>query len=114
MFGSKALGMNVRYASDPYWGAKAAGHFYRADKYLGFKDAKNAYTIGLTNTAGLNIRPMATTLNNTPLYRYTRKNLPVIITSSHLPEWYEVLGEQKGLPTAYVNKPYVDVLETTK
>ncbi|MGM9949305.1 MAG: S-layer homology domain-containing protein [Lysinibacillus sp.] len=114
VFGSKALGMNVKYASDPYWGAKAAGHFYRADKYLGFKEAKSPYTIGLTNTAGLNIRPMATTVNNIPLYRYTRKNLPVIITSSHLPEWYEIVGEQTGLPAAYVNKPYVDILETTK
>jgi len=35
--GNKAVGANVRYASDPYWGQKAAGHMYRADKYLKVK-----------------------------------------------------------------------------
>lgn len=114
VFGSKSLGINVKYASDPYWGAKAAGHFYRADKYLGFKDARNPYTIGLTTTVGLNIRSVATTANNSPLYTYKRKNLPVIITSDNLPEWFEIIGEQKGLPVGYVNKQYVDILQTTK
>ena len=32
--GNKGAGMNVKYASDPYWGEKIAGHMYRADKYL--------------------------------------------------------------------------------
>ncbi|MET3683008.1 beta-N-acetylglucosaminidase [Alkalibacillus flavidus] len=36
--GNKTFGLNVRYASDPYWGQKIAGHMYRADKYLGEKD----------------------------------------------------------------------------
>ena len=32
--GNKKDGMNVRYASDPFWGEKIAGHMYRAEKYL--------------------------------------------------------------------------------
>lgn len=36
--GNKASGMNVKYASDPYWGEKIAGHYYRMDKTLGAKD----------------------------------------------------------------------------
>lgn len=28
-FGNKDYGMNVKYASDPYWGSKIAGHYYR-------------------------------------------------------------------------------------
>ncbi|MGM8215133.1 glucosaminidase domain-containing protein [Bacillaceae bacterium W0354] len=36
--GNKAFGLNVRYASDPYWGQKVAGHMYRADRFLGGKD----------------------------------------------------------------------------
>lgn len=36
--GNKAEGMNVKYASDPYWGQKIAGHMYRADNWLGNKD----------------------------------------------------------------------------
>ncbi|WP_345242319.1 N-acetylglucosaminidase [Pontibacillus salipaludis] len=36
--GNKGEGMNVKYASDPYWGQKIAGHMYRADNALGNKD----------------------------------------------------------------------------
>lgn len=36
--GNKGSGMNVKYASDPYWGEKIAGHYYRMDKALGGKD----------------------------------------------------------------------------
>ena len=114
VFGSKALGMNVKYASDPYWGAKAAGHYYRADKYLGFKDANNPYTVGLTTTSGLNVRTAPTTVGNSPLYTYTRKSLPVIISNTNLPDWYEIIGEQPGLPTAYVSKKYINLINTTK
>jgi len=32
--GNKGAGMNVKYASDPYWGEKIAGHMYRAQTYL--------------------------------------------------------------------------------
>ena len=38
--GNKGAGMNVKYASDPYWGEKIAGHMYRADKYLVGLDTK--------------------------------------------------------------------------
>ncbi|NGP44956.1 hypothetical protein G4V62_08285 [Bacillaceae bacterium SIJ1] len=36
--GNKKGGMNVVYASDPYWGQKIAGRMYQADKFLGGKD----------------------------------------------------------------------------
>ncbi|QDP41592.1 N-acetylglucosaminidase [Radiobacillus deserti] len=32
--GNKAEGMNVRYASDPFWGQKIAGHMYRAEQWI--------------------------------------------------------------------------------
>ena len=32
--GGKAAGANVKYASDPFWGEKAASNAYEADKYL--------------------------------------------------------------------------------
>ena len=43
--GDKDSGLNVQYASDPYWGEKIAGHMYRLDTFLGGKDA-DKYTIG--------------------------------------------------------------------
>lgn len=116
VFGTKRIGFNVKYASDPYWGAKAAGHYYRADKYLGFKDANNAYTIGLTNIEGLNVRSVATTYNNTPIYQYSRTNIPVIITSTNLAAngWYEIIPDSRDHKVAYVSSQYVIILDTVK
>lgn len=42
--GNKASGLNVKYASDPYWGEKAANIAWRLDSTLGSKDA-GAYTL---------------------------------------------------------------------
>lgn len=49
-FGDKGSGMNVSYASDPYWGEKAAQYYMRIDSELGGKD-KNAYAIGIKSNA---------------------------------------------------------------
>ncbi|QHE53608.1 glucosaminidase domain-containing protein [Pontibacillus sp. HMF3514] len=38
--GNKSEGMNVKYASDPYWGQKIAGWMFKADQYLGSKDRR--------------------------------------------------------------------------
>ncbi|MGL4914369.1 MAG: glucosaminidase domain-containing protein [Romboutsia sp.] len=32
--GNKKIGMNVRYATDPFWGEKAAGFMYEMDRYI--------------------------------------------------------------------------------
>lgn len=37
-FGNKASGMNVDYASDPYWGEKAASFYYQLDTLSGHVD----------------------------------------------------------------------------
>ncbi|MEG2908246.1 MAG: glucosaminidase domain-containing protein [Erysipelotrichaceae bacterium] len=47
-FGNKESGMNVSYASDPYWGEKATQYTYLIDRDLGEKDL-NAYTLGIKN-----------------------------------------------------------------
>ena len=36
--GNKGSGMNVKYASDPFWGEKIAGWYYRFDNTNGLKD----------------------------------------------------------------------------
>jgi len=112
--GSKAVGFNVKYASDPFWGAKIAGHYYRAEKEMGFKDAKNAYTIGLTTTNGLNVRTVASTSKNEPFYTYKRSGMPVIITSSATNGWYEALSDKFHHSPVYVSKDYVKMINTVK
>lgn len=47
--GNKASGVNVSYASDPYWGEKAANLLWRLDQNGGSRDA-NVYTIGIKGT----------------------------------------------------------------
>ena len=47
--GNKASGINVSYASDPYWGEKAANIAYTLDHVGGGKD-QGVYTIGIKDT----------------------------------------------------------------
>ena len=45
-FGDKASGMNVSYASDPYWGEKAASYYMKVDEALGSQD-RDRLALGL-------------------------------------------------------------------
>ena len=47
--GNKLSGMNVKYASDPYWGEKIAAIMYKIDSYLGLKDYEY-YQIAIKDT----------------------------------------------------------------
>lgn len=46
--GDNRSGLNVKYASDPYWGEKVTGHLYALDSFLGGKDLSR-YALGRTN-----------------------------------------------------------------
>ena len=49
-FGDKASGMNVSYASDPYWGEKAAQYYAQLDEALGSLD-KDRYCLGIKTSS---------------------------------------------------------------
>ena len=99
--GNKTSGVNVKYASDPTWGSKVAGHMFRIDLALGKKDY-GKYKLGITNTIGTNVR-------NAPLgdvlYKYNRTYLgigdafgyPVVITETKKAsdgyDWYKVVSD---------------------
>ncbi|QCR31469.1 S-layer homology domain-containing protein [Lysinibacillus sp. SGAir0095] len=112
VLGNKNIGFNVRYASDPYWGAKAAGHYYQMDKAMGLKDANANYKIGLTNTSGLNVRTGAGT-SNPKIFTYSSANLPVLVVGEQS-GWYNIVSDLTGLPNGYVSGEYVDILPTYK
>lgn len=83
--GDKASGMNIKYASDPYWGEKAASHSYSIDEYLGKKDYQK-YVLGIKETVdSVNVRKTASTSSDTILSlknpSYNVRNMPVIILS---------------------------------
>ncbi|WP_171005656.1 S-layer homology domain-containing protein [Bacillus sp. E(2018)] len=76
--GDKEIGMNVRYASDPYWGQKLAGFMYRIDKYLGGKE-RNAHEIAVTLESGVNVRSDATAKVSNILYKVPKAGTPVLV-----------------------------------
>ncbi len=89
--GNKGSGMNVRYASDPFWGEKIAGWYYRFDSASGLKDY-NYYTIGIKQSNSVyNIRLQANTSSSVLYQTKNQKSnfkfpaYPVLIT-----------GEQNG------------------
>ncbi|AQQ54247.1 S-layer homology domain-containing protein [Planococcus lenghuensis] len=105
ILGNKAIGMNVRYASDPYWGEKIAGHMYRTDLYLGKKDIYK-HQLGYTNVEGLNFRTIAgATAPDTVMYKLFHTNVPVIIKGQATVNgatWFHVQSEDKAFDDAHV------------
>lgn len=71
--GNKTAGVNVKYASDPTWGAKVAGHMFRIDLDLGKKDI-GKYQLGITNKPSTNVRNAP---DGAMLYQFGRLNLGV-------------------------------------
>ena len=106
--GNKAVGFNMKYASDPFWGSKIAGHMWRIDQYLGNKDANQAELafISFTGTADVNIRTSPEVRNSSNiLFSYKAKHpgeltafgYPlVIVDRTHSSDgyvWYKVLAD---------------------
>ena len=86
-FGNKNTGMNVEYASDVYWGEKAASYYYSFDKDNGFAD-RNFYQLVISNSANINVRTAPNTSASIP-YVIKKANIPFIVLE-------EVEGETVG------------------
>lgn len=87
--GDKASGMNVSYASDPYWGEKIAGIAWSLDGSNGSKD-QYQYKLGIKDTVtyshtDLNVRKEASTSSPVIYQTGNNSNYSVII-----------LGESNG------------------
>ncbi|MDF0726042.1 S-layer homology domain-containing protein [Cytobacillus sp. S13-E01] len=114
VLGNKARGMNVRYASDPYWGQKIAGHMYRIDKALKGNE-RGLYTIG-ENTEKLNVRIEP----NTQLaaqFTYPNEGFPfVLLETSQQTDgmWYKTISDSNKYTDAYVHGDYVRELPVVK
>ncbi|MFJ7825476.1 S-layer homology domain-containing protein [Psychrobacillus sp. NPDC096623] len=103
--GNKTTGFNVKYASDPQWGSKIAGHMYRIDSALGGRDFGQAKLGITTPNSTLNVRSTPEVNSSNLLYTYKRKELgvnnifgyPVVIISKEIGAdgyyWYKVLTD---------------------
>ncbi|HZG71137.1 MAG TPA: S-layer homology domain-containing protein [Chondromyces sp.] len=117
VFGNKGVGFNVKYASDPYWGAKIAGHMYRIDQVLGGKEMKNQYTIGMTNIEGLNFRLTPEVTSTNKAFTYRNPGMPVAIldrveTGGRI--WIKVISDDAAYNEVYVAGEYIDDLPIAK
>lgn len=80
--GDKSSGINVKYASDPYWGEKAASYYYKADKANGLVDY-GVYQIALrTDSKKMDIKKDTS----------SSKIIGSVSSVSNLP--YVVIGEE--------------------
>ncbi|MFS0688603.1 S-layer homology domain-containing protein [Sporosarcina sp. 179-K 8C2 HS] len=105
--GNKAVGINVKYASDPNWGAKIAGHMWKMDTFLGGRDYKQAQLgiINYTGSAGVNVRTSPEVRSDNKLFTYKPKDpgynaafgYPVVIVEEVAGNdgyvWYKVLAD---------------------
>ncbi|MEF2783916.1 MAG: dockerin type I domain-containing protein [Clostridium sp.] len=75
--GDKAGGMNVSYASDPYWGETAAHWMWQLDEYSKNSDA-NSKTLVVKDNSSVNIRKEATT-SSSSLYTTSENIMSFIL-----------------------------------
>lgn len=111
-FGNKAIGINVKYASDPYWGSKIAGHLYRMDGMMGSRELLDKAAVGLTNTVNLNARRTPNT-SQPAVYNYPKTGMPLIILDNNLPgtPWIKIQSDSFPYEPLYVHGSYVDQLQ---
>ena len=110
--GNKLEGLNLRYASDPFWGEKAAAHYYELDKYFDFQERKqNNQIIAVLkdNYNGVYAKrtPNGENVNST-YFKYKVVDSPVVVLGEEKDNngviWYKVQSD----PTLDGNGNYIE------
>lgn len=98
VFGNKGIGANVQYASDPYWGEKAAGLYYLFDLANGGNDY-NYYQLAVSDFYGVNVRTEPNTWSKA-VYKIEEEGIPVIIVEEVEGQsingntlWYKIMSD---------------------
>ncbi|ATP39049.1 benzene 1,2-dioxygenase [Solibacillus sp. R5-41] len=111
--GNKTAGMNVHYASDPFWGSKIAGHMYRMDSRFGQKDFNQVKRAFVANNGDLVNARAEASATSTKVFTYQPKNVgetavfgyPVAIVEEMTGDdgyvWYKLLSDEVP-PSQYV------------
>ena len=111
--GNKQLGVNMRYASDPYWGEKIAGLMLKLDKAYGGKDFvhnPNPYDIyevivpSNVNGGKLNVRAEADAKSEL-LYQYRTGYMVASISTETIngTTWHKILSDNTTEKYAYIS-----------
>lgn len=95
--GNKSVGMNVRYASDVYWGEKMASYYYSLDKALGLQDY-NFYQTAVTTRATTAMSAPSTSAK--AVFNYTSADNGLVILDEVQGDavdgnttWYKVVSD---------------------
>ncbi|WP_088008502.1 S-layer homology domain-containing protein [Indiicoccus explosivorum] len=120
--GNKTSGFNVKYASDPTWGSKIAGHMVKLDNALGKKDF-GRYKLAMTNYEGtINVRTEPVVSSSTLLFTYKARDLgvkdafgyPLTIIGSKVGAdgyvWYNVFADLNEGGTGWIREDLVRVI----
>lgn len=111
--GNKYQGLNVKYASDPFWGEKAASIYYTIDKSFDFQDYNTVATAVLNadyeNTVYAKKTPNGDNVY-TEYYQYKQKGLAVAVFGEETGPsvngdniWYKIQSD----PTLDFNLNYI-------
>ena len=96
-YGNKYVGMNVKYASDVYWGEKMASNYYFIDRALGLQDY-NYYQLGITTTA-IQAKSSPNNSSKTVYTYHSKENALVILEEvqgqsiNGTTTWYKVVSD---------------------
>ena len=97
-FGDKGIGMNVKYASDPYWSEKMASNYYSLDKSKGLQDY-NYYQLGVLKQGAVVARSAAKT-SAKQVYKFPEAEDAVVIVGEKEGDvvngdatWYELVSD---------------------
>lgn len=97
-FGNKGIGMNVKYASDPYWSEKMAANYYSLDKSKGLQDY-NYYQLGVLKQGSVIARSDAKN-SAKEVYKFPEAEDAVVIVGEKEGDvvngdatWYEVVSD---------------------
>ena len=103
-YGNKGSGMNVKYASDPYWGEKQAMDYYLNDNKYGLQDF-NSNTLGIKQTD--EAIPLKAEPSNSSRTIYTLKNKSFNVGNMAYIVFDKVYTEENGVKTGWY-KVYTD------
>ena len=110
--GNKASGINVKYASDPYWGEKAANIAWTLDRLGGSTDSQ-VYTLGVKGTdaadyTSVNVRSAGNTSSKI-LYRTgTQPAYSVLTGTVCLLAWQTCSPATEAFRTGHTKRPMPD------
>lgn len=108
--GNKGHGLNVKYATDPYWSEGIAKWMNRIDSYLGKKD-KFAYELGIANSGSLNFLNIRNAANEIG-YVYVPANGRGVTIVGEKGTTYEIIGDYGVTPgTMFGAKQYIRKVE---